>query len=65
MISLTGAVKINGVAAAIGQPITFSVCTETLETYQDARGVTRTRTVRVPCEGVVQIGGYQDSAFNF
>ena len=63
--TLAGQVRINGVAAPIGQAVTFPACTETMETYQDARGVTRTRTVRVPCEGVVQVPGYADTYFNF
>jgi len=32
---------------------------------EDARGVTRTRTLRSACEGVVQIAGYPDTYFNF
>jgi hypothetical protein len=62
--ALAGQVRINEVSGAIGQPVTFVPCSETFE-YQDVRGVTRTRTVRVPCEGVVQITGYPDTHFNF
>jgi hypothetical protein len=61
---LSGQVEINGVAGATGQPITFARCSETLE-ITDARGVTRTRTIRVPCEGTVKIAGYPDSHFTF
>ena len=61
---LMGQVKINGASGAIGNEIAFTPCSDTLE-IQDARGVTRTRTLRVPCEGVVQIGGYPDTYFNF
>jgi hypothetical protein len=62
--ALAGQVSINGVAGPIGQAITFTPCSETVE-YEDTRGVTRTRTVRVPCEGTVQIGGYPNTSFNF
>jgi hypothetical protein len=61
---LTGQVRINDVSGAIGQQIAFTPCSETFE-YQDARGVTRSRTVRVPCEGVVQISGHPDTRFDF
>lgn len=62
--ALAGQVSINGVTGAIGQAITFTPCSETVE-YEDAKGVTRTRTVRVPCEGNVQATGYPDISFNF
>jgi len=62
--ALTGQVKINGASGTIGQEIAFTPCTETLE-IPDARGVTRTRTLRAACEGVVQINGYPDTYFNF
>ena len=61
---LTGQVTINGAAGATGQAISFTRCTETVE-FEDTRGVTRTRTVRVPCEGVVTISGYPDTYFTF
>ena len=61
---LTGQVAINGVTGATGQAVTFTRCTETFE-FEDTRGVTRTRTVRVPCEGVVKISGYPDTYFTF
>jgi len=63
--ALAGQVQIGGASGAIGQPITFVPCSETMETYQDQRGVTRTRAIRIPCEGVVQITGYPDTHFNF
>jgi hypothetical protein len=62
--ALTGKVTINGASGELGKEIAFTPCSETLD-IQDARGVTRTRTLRVPCEGVVQIGGYPDTYFNF
>lgn len=62
--ALTGQVTINGVSGTIGQEIAFTPCSETIE-YEDTRGVTRTRTVRAPCEGVVKIGGYPDTSFSF
>ena len=62
--ALTGKVTINGATGELGKEIAFTSCSETLD-IQDARGVTRTRTLRVPCEGVVQIGGYPDTYFNF
>lgn len=61
---LAGEVTINGVTGATGQPISFTRCTETFE-FEDMRGVTRTRTVRVPCEGAVKISGYPDTYFTF
>jgi hypothetical protein len=61
---LTGQVAINGVAGATGQPITFARCIETID-ITDPRGVTRTRTIRVPCEGSVKINGYPDAYFTF
>jgi hypothetical protein len=61
---LTGEVSINGVAGTTGQPITFARCTETID-ITDPRGVTRTRTIRVPCEGAVKISGYPDTYFTF
>ena len=61
---LTGQVTINGVAGATGQAITFARCIETID-ITDPRGVTRTRTLRVPCEGVVKISGYPDTYFTF
>jgi hypothetical protein len=63
--ALAGQVRIGGVSGAIDQPVTFAPCSETFETYQDPRGITRTRTVRVPCDGVVQISGYPDTYFSF
>lgn len=62
--SLTGQVTIGGVTGTIGQPITYTRCTETIE-FEDTRGVTRTRTVRAPCEGTVKISGYADTFFTF
>jgi len=62
--ALTGKVTINGATGELGKEIAFTSCSETLD-IQDARGVTRTRTLRVPCEGTVQIGGYPDTYFNF
>jgi len=62
--TLAGQVTINGVSGPIGQAITFTPCSETVE-YEDAKGLTRTRTVRMPCEGTVQIGGYPNTSFNF
>ena len=62
--ALTGQVEINGVAGATGQPITFARCIETID-ITDPRGVTRTRTTRVPCEGFVKISGYPDTYFTF
>lgn len=61
---LTGQVTINGAAGATGQPISFTRCTETID-ITDPRGVTRTRTIRVPCEGLVKISGYPDTYFTF
>jgi len=61
---LTGQVTINGASGTIGQEIAFTPCSETIE-YQDARGLTRSRTLRVPCEGVVKTSGYPDTYFNF
>lgn len=61
---LTGQVAINGVAGATGQPITFARCIETID-ITDPRGVTRTRTIRVPCEGTVKISGFPDAYFTF
>ncbi len=61
---LTGNVTINGASGELGKEIAFTPCSETLD-IQDARGVTRTRTLRAACEGVVQIGGYPDTYFNF
>ena len=61
---LTGQVAINGVAGATGQAITFTRCIETID-ITDPRGVTRTRTLRVPCEGSVTISGYPDAYFTF
>jgi hypothetical protein len=61
---LTGEVSINGVAGTTGQPITFVRCMETID-ITDPRGVTRTRTIRVPCEGAVKISGYPDTHFTF
>jgi hypothetical protein len=62
--ALAGQVSINGATGPVGQAIAFTPCSETVE-YEDTRGVTRTRTVRVPCEGTVQIGGYPNTSFNF
>jgi hypothetical protein len=62
--ALTGKVTINGATGELGKEIAFTSCTETLD-IQDARGVTRTRTLRAACEGVVQINGYPDTYFNF
>ncbi|HKP16377.1 MAG TPA: hypothetical protein VJT85_09930 [Gemmatimonadaceae bacterium] len=62
--ALTGKVTINGASGELGKEIPFTSCSETLD-IEDARGVTRTRTLRAPCEGVVQIGGYPDTYFNF
>ena len=62
--ALTGTVTINGASGELGKEIAFTPCSETLE-IQDARGVTRTRTLRAACEGVVQIAGYPDTNFNF
>ena len=62
--ALTGQVTINGAAGEVGKEIAFTPCSETFE-YQDPRGVTRSRTLRVPCEGVVKISGYPDTYFNF
>ena len=61
---LSGQVTINGVAGATGQAITYNRCSDTIE-LEDTRGVTRTRTVRVPCEGTVKIAGYPDTYFTF
>lgn len=61
---LTGEVTINGATGATGQAISFTRCTETIE-LEDTRGVTRTRTIRVPCEGAVKISGYPDTYFTF
>ena len=61
---LSGTVTINGITGTTGQPISFTRCTETVE-YEDTRGVTRTRTVRVPCEGTVQISGRPETYFRF
>jgi hypothetical protein len=62
--ALTGQVTINGASGELGKEIAFTPCSQTLE-YEDTRGVTRSRTVRSPCEGVVKIAGYPDSYFNF
>ena len=62
--ALSGKVTINGASGELGKEIAFSPCSETLE-IEDSRGVTRTRTVRAPCEGVVQVAGYPDTNFNF
>ena len=62
--ALTGQATINGVAGATGEVITFARCSDTIE-FTDTRGVTRTRTVRVPCEGTVKIAGYPDTYFTF
>jgi len=61
---LTGEVTINGATGATGQAISFTRCSETFE-LEDTRGVTRTRTARVPCEGTVKITGYPDTYFTF
>jgi len=61
---LTGEVTINGATGATGQAISFTRCTETFE-FEDTRGVIRTRTARVPCEGTVKITGYPDTYFTF
>lgn len=60
---LTGQITINGVTGATGQAITFSRCIETIEL--EGSRVTRTRTIRIPCEGVVKISGYPDTYFTF
>lgn len=60
---LTGQVTINGVTGAVGQAITFSRCVETIEV--EGTKITRARTIRVPCEGVVKISGYPDAYFTF
>ena len=60
---LTGQVAINGVTGATGQAITFNRCVETIEL--EGSRVTRTRTIRIPCEGVVKISGYPDTYFTF
>lgn len=60
---LTGQVTINGVTGAVGQAVTFARCSETIE-FESTR-ITRTRTIRVPCEGVVKISGYPDTYFTF
>lgn len=60
---LTGQVTINGVTGAVGQAITFTRCSETIEL--ETTRITRTRTIRVPCEGVVKISGYPDTYFTF
>jgi hypothetical protein len=62
--ALTGQAAINGASGELGKEVAFTHCSETIE-YQDARGLTRSRTVRVPCEGVVKINGYPDTSFNF
>jgi hypothetical protein len=62
--ALTGQVTINGAAGELGKEIAFTPCSETIE-YQDPRGATRSRTLRVPCEGIVKISGYPDTSFNF
>ena len=62
--ALTGKVTINGVSGDLGKQIVFAPCSESIE-YEDTRGVTRTRTLRAPCEGVVQVAGYPDTNFNF
>jgi hypothetical protein len=62
--SLTGKVTINGASGELGKEITFAHCSGTIE-YEDTRGVTRSRTVRAPCEGTVQIAGYSDTSFDF
>lgn len=61
---LTGQVTINGVTGATGEAITYNRCSDTIE-FEDTRGVTRTRTIRVPCEGTVKIAGYPDTYFTF
>jgi len=61
---LSGKVTINGASGELGKEIAFTPCSETLD-IEDARGVTRTRTIRAACEGVVQIAGYPDTNFNF
>ena len=61
---LTGQVKLSDASGAVGQELAFSPCSTTVE-YEDIRGVTRTRTVRLPCKGVVQISGYPDTYFDF
>lgn len=60
---LTGQVTINGVTGAVGQAVAFARCTETIE-FESTR-ITRTRTIRIPCEGVVKISGYPDTYFTF
>ena len=62
--ALTGQATINGASGELGKEIAFTPCSETIE-YQDFRGATRSRTVRVPCEGVVKVSGYPDTSFNF
>lgn len=62
--ALTGQVTINGASGATGQAISFTRCSDTVE-LEDSRGVTRSRTIRVPCEGVVKIAGYPDTYFTF
>jgi hypothetical protein len=62
--ALAGQVTINGASGTIGQELAFTPCSETIE-YQDPRGAIRSRTVRVPCEGIVKISGYPDTSFNF
>jgi hypothetical protein len=61
---LTGEVTINGVTGLTGKALTFSRCSDTIE-ITDPRGVTRTKTIRVPCEGTVKISGYPDTYFTF
>lgn len=60
---LTGQVMINGATGATGQAITFNRCSETLEL--EGSRITRTRTIRIPCEGTVKISGYPDTYFTF
>jgi hypothetical protein len=62
--ALSGEVMINGAAGTTGQPVTYSRCIETID-ITDPRGVTRTRTIRVPCEGAVKISGHPDTYFTF
>jgi hypothetical protein len=62
--ALSGEVTINSVTGSTGQAITYNRCGETLE-YEDTRGVTRTRTIRTPCQGTVKISGFPDMSFTF